>query len=330
MMRRFHSLVFVLAPLAALGACSGDDDDAAGPPPASVTPDGGGGPSANDGSAGSDSASGNVDGSDITDAKAQVDTTPAYTPKSLPGLVLWLEGSMGLGTGNKTWADQSGAGNNAKVSTGHQAADRTAALNGHSGLVFDMYKSYEIVDSPSLQWGTEDFLVEAVVHDNWNEIGPSGQVPKQFVWHDDGPSAYIRYSFGEVLSKVPGKTTGAGLSLVYNDWSDYSYKIVGRVDGNNALKIPGRRYEEMPRLLGFRRKGNVLELRVNGTVTSSQTDAGVATNISAAGTNVYIGGRPNFTLFCGAIWEIVAVKGAASDAAVAEFEAYAKAKYALQ
>lgn len=78
-----------------------------------------------------------------------------------------------------------------------------------------------------------------------------------------------------------------------------------------------------------RRKGNVLELRVDGAVVSTLADAGAPVDVSAVGTKVAIGGRNGLTNFVGSIWEIVAAKGAVADSDVAAFEAYAKSKYGL-
>lgn len=268
------------------------------------------------------------DGGLLADGSNPTSDAPAgYTPLSIPGIALWLESNTSPSL-PATWTDLSANGNDAVLSSGMEAPDRNSStLNGHAPLVFHGYTSYEIADAPSLQWGTGDFLIEAVCHNNYNESQESagGTGGTTYYWFD---GSYIRYRFGEVVSKVPSGF-GPGLSLVFNDWSDRSYKIVGQVEINTAVKAPSKFYLEEPRVLGFRRKGNVLELRSNGAVTATMLDASANQDVSAVGTKLFIGGRPSLTHFVGAFWEIIAVKGTVSDADVTAFEAYAKAKYAL-
>lgn len=276
-----------------------------------------------------DGASATEDSSSKSDAPGQ-DAAPGYTPKSIPGLSLWLESTIGIGAQFATWADQSGNGNDAVLSESAEAPDHNAGnQNGHQGLVFHGYTTFEIADAASLQLGTGDFLIEAVCHNNWNASTKTtnGTNETMYTWYE---GSYIRYRFGEVVSKIPSGIT-PGLSLVFNDWTDRSYKIIGQISTSAAVKMPSMFYEEEPRILGFRRKGGVLELRSNGLVTSTTDDAGTEANadVSAVGTKFYVGGRPSLTHFVGAIWEVIVVKGSVSDADVGAFETYAKAKYAL-
>lgn len=308
-----------------VAACSSDEATTG-----ELTDDGGPGQGNEAGTGPADGASGVDDASSKSDATVEQDAAPGYTPKSIPGLSLWLESTMGVGAQFATWADQSGNGNDAVVSASALAPNHNGGnQNGHQGFVFNGYTTFEIADAASLQLGTGDFLIEAVCHNNWNAstATSTGTSETFYSWYQ---GSYIRYRFGEVVSKIPSGTT-PGLSLVFNDWTDRGYRIIGQISTTAAVKVPSRFYEEEPRVLGFRRKGGVLELRSNGLVTSTTDDAGAeaSADVSAVGTKFYVGGRPGLTHFVGAIWEVIVVKGSVSDADVGAFETYAKAKYAL-
>lgn len=90
-----------------------------------------------------------------------------FSPKSIPGLVLWLDaddpGALALsGTNVTEWLDKSGFGNNAWQSTaGYMPAYNSAGFRGRGGLSFTRasYNYMEIPLSSSLTVGSVDIFV---------------------------------------------------------------------------------------------------------------------------------------------------------------------------
>jgi hypothetical protein len=325
-------VVFVSGVLITIAAC-GDDTGASSsgsPPDASTGTDGGSSSGASSSSSGNSSSS----SSSSSSSGAPIDggndgAAPGYDVKTLPGLVLWLESGTGVDLGGPAvpakWSDQSGKGNDAVQPAGECGKpDRNAnTLNGRLGVGFHEFECLQIADNASLQWGTGDFYVGAVTR-NFANTATSADIGTTFKYQD---GSYQRKRFGEVYSKI-ASTFGPGPTIVFNDWTDRSRKIVGSLDLTQMVKTPNI-YAEPGHLIALRRKGQVLELRIDGAVTTQMTDAGAPLDISNAGTPVAIGGRPNLTNFVGSIWELVAIKGASTDADLAAFEAHAKAKYQL-
>jgi hypothetical protein len=86
-------------------------------------------------------------------------------------------------------------------------------------------------------------------------------------------------------------------------------------------------------LLGIRRAGSTLEVRVDGALSSSLTGPQVAsTDVSARGSDAIIGHngyapRPEAQQVHGDIAEMLAVRGAVSDAELAGLERYLIERY---
>jgi hypothetical protein len=324
------AVLLALGLVAAFAACSGDDDTgtatpgAGGPDAATGTSSGTTGSGSSSSGGGSSSSGG---GSGPPQDGGNDGAPPGYDVKSLPGLVLWLESGTAVDLGGATpakWSDQSGNANDAVQPGACGKPDRNAnVLNGHQGLGFHELECLEIPDAVTLQWGTGDFYLAAVTR-NFANTATSTDEGTTFTYQD---GSYKRKRFGEVYSKIPS-LFGPGPTIVFNDWTDRSRKIVGSLDVSQMVKTPNI-YAEPAHIIALRRKGEVLELRIDGAVTSQMTDAGAPLDISTAGTPVAIGGRPGLTNFVGSIWEIVAIKGASADADLAKLEAYAIAKYKL-
>ncbi len=323
-MRKIPPWTLLLAgPIAAFVACSSESspgDGAAPGPDGGSTADGGGTTGADAGPGTGDAAGGGGEG-------GASDAASGYDVKSIAGLVLWLDSEKGVTlspAASAHWDDQSGNGNHAVKVQGCGVPDRNAPVQkGHASLGFHEYECFAIPDGPSLEWGTGDFFVAAVALNNYNKATGAGGTT--FTYQD---GSYVRKRFGEVYSKI-ASGFGPGPTLVYNDWSDQSLKIVGSVDSTQMLRTPYT-FGGPAHLIALRRKGDVLELRLDGAAVSTLTgDAGAPIDVSSVGTGVAIGGRPGLTNFVGGIWEIVAVKGTISDADLASFETYAKAKYGL-
>jgi hypothetical protein len=320
-----------LGPLLAFACSSSDsgDNNPSGTPDASVHADGqssadstaapyDGGVTTDGGGTVTDS------GSDGGDADAS-DGAVGYTPKTLTGLVLWLEGSHGLVFNQYNylvgWKDQSGNGNDATLAPG---SDGLSNFSGSSalpapGYAFNEEDSMIIADAPSLQWGTGDFMVAAVALDNFNDPTGAGG---DFLTYPDG--RFTRSRYGEVYSKASGFNFGPAPVIAYNDWNTQTFKTVGCVDGTTILE---GKWDAVTHLLLLRRHAGVVEFRRDGTVLGTMADAG-AVDVSNVGAPVAIGGRAGKTFMAGAIMEVVAVKGATSDADLATFEGYIATKYA--
>lgn len=246
-----------------------------------------------------------------TDVSA--DAPPGFTPKSLPGLALWLEGSLGLDTaGSKVtkWHDQSGNGNDATAAS-NSAGPLTGLLVSKPALQFNQDSRLELKDAASLQWGTGDFLLEIV-------IAYSNPIP------DAG------YVYGEFYFKQLNASPFPGVVFLGNNSLDKTARIgVGLDDSTSVFSSASNLNDGTPRLVGTRRKGTTLEIRLNGVVAGTVTNAGVARDVSAIGRDVAIGGQIGLTALKGAVAEVIAIKGATSDTELATLEAYATKKYGL-
>jgi len=124
-------------------------------------------PDATPGSDGSTPESG-TDASSDADADADVDAGP-WTPKQLGGLALWLDGNVGVVTDPvvsgkvNSWQDQSGNGNDAVSTNTPFPTTEPALLNGHTVInCGGNDSSLNIADSPSMLWGTGDFMIALV------------------------------------------------------------------------------------------------------------------------------------------------------------------------
>ena len=117
--------------------------------------------SADSGNADATASSGN-DGGDAGEGGT-------WSPSSLSGLVLWLNSTTGIETVDAgadagaafIWEDRSGNGNNAR-SVGSPTIV-AAALGGQPVIRFNGSSQYlEVSDSPTLEFGTGEFLVAVV------------------------------------------------------------------------------------------------------------------------------------------------------------------------
>ncbi len=239
-----------------------------------------------------------------------------FTPATLGGkLVLWLEADpaktlldAGLVT---TWTDQSGQSNHAQQGVpAHQPAlTLDSGLSGKPALHFGGAQTLIIQDSVSLQWGASDFAFYAVM---------------RYV----NTAANYAIAYGKFSSTV--SSPGFFLWAAYPTTDSY----VTRMDSITPLTADGGPYNDnVMRIVGARKVGNALELRVNGVVTASNPDVSGydVTAANAVGIPSFIGGRDsvNFQNLDGDVAEMVGLKGTISDAEQTKIEAYLKAKYGL-
>jgi hypothetical protein len=87
-----------------------------------------------------------------------------WTPKSLPGLCVWLDDTVGItvnGSGNaQLWADQSGLGNNA-VAGSQGAPVLKNALHAHDAIQLNQ-GTLTITDAACLHFGTSPFSIVVI------------------------------------------------------------------------------------------------------------------------------------------------------------------------
>lgn len=314
MRRTYLPLVFVPAVfgLAVLYACSEDSTSSSPGTPDASSP--------NPTSTGTATATNNPPGdSSVPPADGGTDTTQPFSPTSLGAkLVLWLDAdrNFDLVDGGVVWKDQSPEGNNAIQDTLARQPlhfDGGVADAGNRGVVrFSGNQYLSIADDPSLQWGAGDYAIYVVVrHTN----DPSGSPPYAIVyakWIDNAPftGPFIFANYPEAV------TTG----------------YVTRVDDSREARTDGGLNDGTLRLVGARKVGNDLELRINGT-KQDQIDAGgydtAAFNAFDAG--AVIGGRASagFQALQGDIAELIAIKGTLSDTEQANLEAFLKTRHGL-
>jgi hypothetical protein len=225
-----------------------------------------------------------------------------WSPSLLNGLVLWLDPDRGLASpaGITKWSDQSPAGNDA-VAVDAPAPSIVTTRNGHAGVHFASAGGYfDLGDSASLRWGTSPFVIELVTR--------FGQAPNSVLYkkHDDSGPPYL------------GALLGAS-SRVVVAWLEQGCVVQNQ---------PGEFFDnDTWHVIGMRRDGNGLELRIDGAVDNSQPHAPF--DISVPGQHATIGGSTNGGSIEGDIAEFVIFVGDDSLADAARLEAYLKVKYNL-
>ncbi len=237
-------------------------------------------------------------------------------------LVLWLDSSQLLtlydagidaAPGVDGWGDLSTEKNNAHLFSGTpQEVSGDAGLNGHPVVLLDNNSIFAIPESTSLIWGTGDFSLYVVFAnesalDNFSLIAGKYDQTAPF----PGPNLYANYFTPGPSTKIAARIDSTHYTLEADD------------SGSNDDKF---------RMVGMRRSGVKLELRIDGVSTSSD-DAGYsdggAIDVTAPDASFYVGGRPIGAPMSGRVAEVIGVKGTLSDADVSALEAYLKTKYGL-
>jgi hypothetical protein len=243
----------------------------------------------------------------------------ALTPRALgQRLVFWFDPtSLVVANGKVTrWKDLSDSGNDAvQPVVDLQPSFTASGIAGLPSATFGRPVTFlRLYDSPSLQWGRDDFLV-LVVERATNETTAVNAMLYQKTADApyDGASLYLNPEH-----PVPTKLAAAQVSggtYVLSTAPPATF-----VDGNVHL-------------LGSRRAGSTLEVRVDGALSSSLVSPQVAsTDVSAPGLDAIIGHngyapRPEFQQVHGDIAEMVGVRGAVSDGELAALEQYLISRY---
>jgi len=303
----------ILGAMGAASACSGTSsspvDDATAAGDAGQDPESGG-------NAGADAAGPQAPADGAAQADAAIDVA------SVPGLVLWLDATRGVLHFSgvvASWADQSGQKNDAAQSIVYNRPTFAAsAINGLPAVHFDMNAQWgtflTIADSASLRWGTDDVYLAVVARFD-NDVGGTGSNSRFGTFYfKQGASGGPFFH-----ANAPGKTPTSGFAFELSD--DAAHRVVSTGLGYDDAR---------GHLFAVRRRGTTLELRHNGAPDGARTVPVV--DVSAPGVAVSLGAtmeRIDSNRLNGDIAEILAVRGALSDATLAGVESYLRAKYAL-
>jgi hypothetical protein len=259
-----------------------------------------------------------------------------FSPSMLSGLVLWLDANRGVTETDGrvvAWADQSSYKNNAAapadvdgqpfrvqaavhdlpaIRFGFAPSDADAGPFEDGGQHTPLTTYLVVLDAPSLQFGTGDFVVETVIR----------------VEHP---------AFGAVFEKQLTTNPYAGVGMFANAGAG-SYG--GQIDANHFVLTSLMNDYGKWRLYALARHGSVVTVRIDGAVAAQMDfadagddDAAVAINSSAAGRDLTIGAQVKNTtkLFdLGAdLAEIIAVIGPLPAKDLTALEQYLETKYAI-
>jgi hypothetical protein len=244
---------------------------------------------------------------------------------NVPGLVLWLDGGRNLDHDGQNrvskWADQSGNHNDAAPATDQNAPTYVAqSIHQQPGVHFGVIGTPQltIAGSPSLNWGTGDFVVEVVVE--FKNAPPLGQATP-----DSTPCFY---------QKGPSPASGngtAGVAMLGN--SEGGAGASGRIGQTNGIprgvRVLSPLNNGMPHVIALRRNGDTLELRVDGVAAATTT--GVKTIDVDTDNSASIGSLLGGQAFRvdGDIDEVIAVTGTGATSHLGVVETYLMTKYGL-
>jgi len=279
-------------------ACAGTDGgagDASGSDAGSVTrPDVGG----IDSPAGIDSP---------TDAATDL-PAGAWSPKSIPGLALWLDDDVGVVADPQNagwlrhWVDQSGQGNDASPGCTSYGVGCNALLidpgviRGHGAIQCNFQQALTIADAPTLQFGSGDYAIAMVVR----------------LQADSTPSAINLWSKPARSGPSLGLTIPPpGTTLML---SDSGQSIGGDISAFvNKFEVVIAR-------------GKSLAMSVGASMYTGPQAAG---DVSAAGASVTLCQQPGNNSNWVEYAEVIAVKGTLASGDLAQLKAYFAAKFGL-
>lgn len=268
------------------------------------------------------------DGNTGNDGTTTIDAGP-FNPTQLgSGLVLWLDAAKGVTENNSAvslWADQTSNHNDANGGQGggaHQPTINATAINNLPAVEFALPQNFndpsqylQITDSASLEFGTGDFAI-FMVAEYTNTTQNGGQ--------------------GTFYNKVAGNTLPSGPQLYGNGQGTTTTVAVvrARININDNVNSTAANYNDGKyHRIGIRRTGGTLEVWTDGTSTSVTPDAGGNVDVSASGSDAFIGasvvGNQVAIRLAGGIAEVIGVKGSIASGDVTNLDGYFKTKYAL-
>ena len=255
----------------------------------------------------------------------------SFNVGGVSGLALWLKSDTGVTAMSgvvSEWADQSGNSNNASESrAGLQPTVLVSGINGLPTIHFASaacanclggFQGNDLLinDSPTLEWGTTDFLVEVVAR------------------YSNDPTSVSHDAFGALYISIygPPNTATAGLGLygnVFKEPNDLatSSAIEAYIWGQPAAISSGAGYNnDLPHVFAIQRVGTTLSVRIDAAAVGSQTIASADTGKTGG----RLGGCENAQAqrLEGDISEVIAVKGTIAPSDLTGIEGYLKARYA--
>jgi hypothetical protein len=256
--------------------------------------------------------------------KAPAEGDASWSPADLSGLVLWLDAHVGLAyvpaTSLVSWRDQSTYHNNAIGS----ASIDPAAINGHPAVHFDgdfdSSTAYlNVVDAPSLRWGTVSFTVAAVLEHTTPTDAPHrvGAIySKQ--WESEIPFTGV---------SLWGNTyTNSGLlaELANSGDAEVSTSRTGFNDGVPFVVVLYRAAASSEP-----DGGASMTLFVNGADAGAGTGRAYGIDVTTTAYPARIGGTQYGQNLRGDIAEVVALRGSRTDKELQQLQTYLMNKYAI-
>ncbi len=250
------------------------------------------------------------------------DASAPWTPIAIQAkLAFWLDPTSleSLNGAVPQWNDLSGHGNNAaQANPAFQPAYNASGIHGLPSATFNGPITFlAIPDSVSMRWGTTDFAVFAVIR-----------------------ATSATAAFAMVYQKTAPGPAYDGLNLYINSGKPVASTLAAaQVQATvyvDSVAPPATFIDSTVHILGARRIGNTLEIRVDGTSSNTLTDntGSVTVDVSAVGSNGVIGANggntsPEFQQVHGDIAELVAVNGTLTASDLASLEGYLKDRYGV-
>ncbi len=302
----------------------------------------------NDGGAGEAASVNPGDGGVDTGSEASA----AWTPSSLSGLALWLNGHVGLGLSDGgvgpsdagdagtsdagpalVWLDQSGHGNNA---TGYGSPSiNPTAVDGQPAVHFNGTTDYLLLqDSASLQWDSADFVLAIVFQ---NAKPTDAGVPYGTLYSKQIADVSPFDGVG-LFANTPSRTSALLAQLNSNAASEVTTGSTGYNSDAPFVVVLHRAFvtPDAGIVADAGDAGDAsapamasLGLLINGADAGSSTGTGYAGNVSATGYVARIGGTQAGQDLEGDIAEVIGVQGSVSDADLASLQEYLRSKYGL-
>lgn len=254
------------------------------------------------------------------------DPPPAPWPDSPPQTVLRLDASRGIvrdGDRVSRWEDQSGLGNDAVAGRKAPTFVEHSAIAGFPALHFEQGACLVVADASSLQLGTYDFAVLAVLR--YALAGEVGVVDYSVVT-----------AYGMVFGKTNEDDPYVGPALFvshprpHND-DGRGESAFAQTAMDHMIQAPPNAFADgLPHLLAMRREGTTLEIRVDGDARQATVPLDEE---SAPGRPAYIGAQQKrhgvIQQFQGDLSELVVAEAPIDASAVARMESELAARFHL-
>lgn len=254
-----------------------------------------------------------------------------FDPSTLSGLALWLDANVGITKNNNAvsaWADRTSNHNDASQPTAAvQPMFNGSAINNLPAVHFNKDAQGQsvggnmmtIADSASLQWGTGDFYLVAVLRYDNNVT-------------NDGPERGEGLFFSKVSSgssSVAGVFFVGGIPTVFGNGPTNGLLFSTHAIAGDFITSSNLYNNDNAHVFAIQRANKTMDLRVDGASIGTSVSSGF--DVSNAGTAVRIGGDANGAAIRldGDVAEMLAVKGALSQSDRTNLEAWLKGKYAL-